>query len=110
MEYQDPLYATFIGEREFFCCVNNHCMKFYCFDQELKCIKEPSLFGDHLEADTQEMFHAKHANVEGAKNIVVCGNDTNNSNIFLTNVKHLENSNLWYKSGLNHDSSRYYIM
>ena len=48
-------------------------MKFYCLDQELKWIKEPSLFGEHLEADTPVMFHTQHANVEGATNIVVRG-------------------------------------
>ena len=61
-EYQDPFYAALIGDKEFFCSANNRCMKFYCADLELKCIKESSLFGEHLEAETRVMFHAKHAN------------------------------------------------
>ena len=109
MEYQDPFYAALIGDKEFFCSANSCCMKFYCVDQELKCIKEPSLFGEHLKVGTQVMFHAKHANVEGTKNIVARGNDTNILIILLTNVQHLKNSKLWYDSGLNHDNCRDYI-
>ena len=84
-------------------------MKYYCVDQELKWIMEPSLFCKHIEVDTQVMFHAKLANAEGTKNIVVCGNNIDILIILLTNVQHLENSKLWYDSGLNNDNSRYYI-
>ena len=73
-------------------------MKSYCLDQELKWIKEPPLFGEHLEADTPVMFHTQHANVEGAKNIVVHGNDTEILIIRLTNVQHLANLKLCFKS------------
>ena len=73
-------------------------MKFYCLDQELKWIKERSLFGEHLEADTPVMFHTQHANVEGAKNIVVRGNDTDILVIHLTNVQHWANLKLCFKS------------
>lgn len=74
-KYQDPFYAALIADKDFFYSVNNHYMKFYYVNQELKWIKGQSLFGEYLEADTQEMFHVIYANVEGAKNIVVCGSN-----------------------------------
>ena len=55
------------------------------------------------------MFHAKHANVEGAKNIVVCENDIDILIILLTNVRHTESLKLWYDFGLSHNNSRDYI-
>ena len=67
MKYEDSFYAALICNKEFFCPINNHCMKYYFVNQELKRYKQPILFGKHLEADTGGMFHAKHANIEGAK-------------------------------------------
>ena len=108
-EYQDPLYAALVGDKEFFCSINERCMKYYCLDQKLKWIEEASLFCEQLKLDTQVMLHAKHVNVEGAKNIAVRGNGTDILIVLLTNVQYLENSKLWYDSGLNHDNNREYI-
>lgn len=89
-EYQDLFYTVLIGDKEFFFSVKNHCMKLCCVDQKFKWVEKPSLFGEHLEAVAGVMFFGKHANVKGAKNIVVSGNDTDISIIRLTSVQHLK--------------------
>ena len=43
-EYQDPLYAALVGDKEFFCSINDRCMKYYCLDQKLNGSKKYHYF------------------------------------------------------------------
>ena len=86
-EYEDPTYAPVIGDKTIYLSVNNMCRKFLCVDEELRWYEEPSLYGDHLEADTRVMFHAKHGDANGAQNIAIRGNDTDILIILLSNIR-----------------------
>ena len=108
-EYEDPTYAPVIGDKIIYLSVNNMCRKFLCVDEELRWHEEPSLYGDHLEADTRVMFHAKHGDANGAQNIAIRGNDTDILIILLSNISNLYNSKLWYDCGLDFNNSREFI-
>ena len=59
-----------IGEKEFYCSIDNKCTKCYCVGGSVKFETTPELFGDHLEVDTK---HAEHADIKGSGNIIVQG-------------------------------------
>ena len=73
---------------------------------EQRWYEETSLYGDHLEADTRVMFHAKHSDENGTQNIAIRGNDTDILIILISNVDKLNKAMLWYDCGLDFDNSR----
>ena len=90
------------------CSINNECKNFYSVDGRLKVEDVPELYGDHLEADTRVMLHAKHADYVDPGNIIVRANDTDISIILLVNESVLRMSHLWYDSGLDGNNTRRY--
>ena len=60
-EYEDPVYAHIIGDKIFYCSVDNICKQFYVYDGTLKIEEVYELYRYHLEADTRLVFHAFHA-------------------------------------------------
>ena len=62
-----------IGEKEFYCSIDNKCTKCYCVGGSLKFETIPEIFGDHLEGDTRVIFHVKHADTKASGNIIVRG-------------------------------------
>ena len=75
-EYEDPVYAHIIGDKIFYCSVDNICKKCFAHDGTLKIEEVYELYGYHLEAGTRVAFHAFHADSVNSGNIVVRGNDT----------------------------------
>ena len=108
-EYENIQYASVIGEKEFYCSIDNKCRKFYCVEGSLKFETIPELFGDHIEGDTRVMLHAKHEDTKGPGNIIIRGNDTDIFIILLENVQKLSQSHLWFDTGLDSDNSRNYV-
>ena len=88
-EYENIEYASVIGEKEFYCSIDNKYTKFYGVEGSLKFETIPELFGNHLEGDTRIMFHAKHADTKGSGNIITRRNDTDIFIILLANVQKL---------------------
>ena len=87
--YENIEYASVIGDKEFYCSIDNKCTKFYCVEGSLKFDTIPELFGDHLECNTRVMFHPKHADTKRLDNIIIRGNDTEIFIILLANVQKL---------------------
>ena len=108
-KYENIEYASVIGEKEFYCSIENKCTKFYCIEGSLKFETIPELFEDHLEGDTRVLFHAKHADANGPGNIVVQDNGTDIFIILLANVQKLSRSHLWFDTGLDSDNSHNYV-
>ena len=108
-EFQSEQYAPLIAEKVVYCAINNTCFKLCTVEEKLKIEDIPSLYGNHLEADTRVMLHAKHADDETAGNIVVRANDADICVILIANAHHLEKSHLWYDAGQDHDNTREYI-
>ena len=108
-EYDNFEYAPVIGEKEFYCSIDNKCTKFYCVEGSLKFETIPELFGDHLEDYTRVMFHAKRADTKGPGNIIIRGNDTDIFIIVLANIQKLSQSQLLFDTGLESDNSRNYV-
>ena len=73
-EYQDPIYARILGEKIFYCSIDNECKRYSVVDGVVKVDDIPELYGNHLEADTRVAFHALHADKTDGGNIVVRGN------------------------------------
>ena len=86
-EYENIEYASVVGEKEFYCSIDNEYTRFYCVEGSLQFETILELFGDHLEGDTRAMFHAKHADIKGAGNIMVRGKDTDIFIILLANIQ-----------------------
>ena len=72
-EYENVERAFVIGGKEFYCSIDNKCIKFYCVEGSLKFETIPELFGDQLEGDTRVMFHAKHADTKSPGNVIIWG-------------------------------------
>ena len=108
-EYENIEYASVIGEKEFYCSIDNKYTKFYGVEGSLKFETIPELFGNHLEGDTRIMFHAKHADTKGSGNIIIRRNDTDIFIILLANVQKLWRSHLWFDTGLDSDNSHNYV-
>ena len=109
-EYENIEYASVIGEKEFYCSIDNKCAKLYCVEGSLKFETIPELFGNDLEGDTRGvMFHTKHADTKGTGNIIVRGNDTDIFIILLANIQNLSRTHLWFDTGLDSDNSRNYV-
>ena len=108
-EYEYIEYASVIGEKEFYCSIDNKCTKFYCVEGSLNFETIPELFGDHIEGDTRVMLHAKHEDTKGPGNIIIRGNDTDIFIILLENVQKLSQSQLWFDTRLDSDNSRNYV-
>ena len=66
------------------------------------------LYGDHMEADTRVMLHARHADMNDPGNIIVRANDTDIFIVLLANVPVLRFSHHWYDSGLDGNNTRQY--
>ena len=107
-EYEDPVYAHIIGDKIFYCSVDNICKKIYVHDGTLKIEEVYELYGYHLEADTRVAFHAFHADSVNPGNIVVCGNDTDILVILTCNADKFS-SNIWLDTGLDYNNSRRFI-
>ena len=105
-DYQDHIYAPLIDNKLFYCAINNLCMKFYSIDNVLKFEEVSDLFGSHAEADTRVMFHAAHADNHNPGNIVVRANDADILIVLLSNVHHLQNSQLCYDAGTDYDNHK----
>ena len=88
-EYENIDYDSVIGEKEFYCSIDNKCREFFCVDDSLKFKTIPEIFGDHLEGDTRLMFHAKHTDTKGPDNTIIPGNKTDIFIILLANVQKL---------------------
>ena len=108
-QYENIEYASMIGEKEFYCSIDNKYTKFYCVEGSLKFETIPELFGDHLAGDARVMFHAKQADIKGTGNIIIWGDDTDIFIILLANVQKLSQSHLWFDRGLGSDNSRNYV-
>ena len=108
-EYENIEYASVIGEKEFYCSIDNKCTKFYFVEGSLKFETVPELFGDYLEGDTRVMFHAKHADTKGSGNIIIRGNDTDIFLTLLANVQKLSRSHLRFGTRIDSDNSRNYV-
>ena len=106
MEYENMEYDSVVGEKEFYCSIDNKYTRFYCVEGSLQFETILELFGDHLEGDTRVMFHAKHADIKGAGNIMVRGKDTDIFIILLANIQKLSQSHLWFDTGLDFDNYR----
>lgn len=52
-----------VNKKIFYCSVDNEWESLYCDNGISKSENIAELFGDHLEADTQFLFHTKHAGV-----------------------------------------------
>ena len=72
-EYENVERASVIGGKEFYCSIDNKCIKFYCVEDSLKFETIPELFGDQLEGDTRVMCHAKHADTKSPGNVIIWG-------------------------------------
>ena len=107
-EYEDPVYAHIIGDKIFYCSVDNICKKCYVHDGTLKIEEVYELYGYHLEADTRVAFHAFHADSVRPGNIVVRGNDTDILVILPCNADKFS-SNIWLDAGLDYNNSRKFI-
>ena len=55
------------------------------------------------------MLYALHADRDNRGNTVVRANDTDAAVIFVYNVKFIENSNMWYDSGIDSGESFEYL-
>ena len=108
-EYENIEYASVIGEKEFYCSIDNKYTKFYGVEGSLKFETIPELFGNHLEGDTRVIFHAKNADTKGPDNIVIEGNDTDIFIIQLAKDQKLSISDLWFDTGLDSDNYRNYV-
>ena len=108
-EYENIEYASVIGEKEFYCSIDNKYTKFYCVEGSWKFETIPELFGDHLQGDTRVIFHVKYADTKGPGNIIIRGNDIDIFIVLLANVKKLSQSHLWFDTGLGCDNSRNYF-
>ena len=75
-EYEDEIYSHIIGEKVFYCSIDNECKRFYNENDNYKVELVPELFGSHLEGDTRNMLHALHTDRDSRGNIVVRANDT----------------------------------
>ena len=95
-EYEDPDYTCVIVNKIFYCSVDNECRRFYCDNRISKSENIAELFGDHVEADKEFLFHAKHADSISTETVVVRANDTVIFVILLKNNHVLLESNLWY--------------
>ena len=108
-EYKDEIYSHIIGEKFFYCSIDNEYTRFYNQNVNYKVELVPELFGSHLEGDTRVMLHALHADRDSRGNIVVRANDTDVAVILVYNVKFIENSNMWYDFGIDSNNSREYL-
>ena len=104
-EYEDPVYTHIIGNKIFYCSVDNICKKFYVHDATLKTEEVHELYGHHLEPDTRVAFHAFHADSVHPGDIVVRGNDTDILIILKCNADKFS-SNIWLDTGLDYNNSR----
>ena len=98
-----------IGEKEFYCSIDNKYTRFYCVEGSLKFETISELSADHLEDDTRVMFHAKHTDAKGPGNIIIRDNDLDIFIILLENVQKLSRSHIWFDTGLDSDNSRNYV-
>ena len=108
-ECENIEYAPVMGEKEFYCSIDNKCTKCDCVEGSLKFETIPELFEDHLEGDTRVMLHVKHADTKGPGKIIIRGNETVIFIILLANVQKLSQSYLWFDRGLGSDNSRNYV-
>ena len=100
-EFENQCYETLIRNKVFYCAVNNECKKYFSVDGILKVESVAELYGDHLEADTRVMLHARHADMNDLGNIIVRANDTYIFVVLLANVSVLRLNHLLYDLGLN---------
>ena len=70
-EYEDEIYSQIIGEKIFYCSIDNECKRFYNQNDNYKIELVPELFGSHLEGDIRVMLYALHADRDNRENIVV---------------------------------------
>ena len=108
-EHEDEIYSHIIGEKCFYCSIDNECKRFYNQNDNCKVELVPELFGSHLEGDTRVMLHALHADRDNRENIAVRANDTDVAVILVYNVKFIENSNMWYDFGIDSYKLREYL-
>ena len=52
-EYKDEIYSHIIGEKFFYCSIDNEYTRFYNQNVNYKVELVPELFGSHLEGDTR---------------------------------------------------------
>ena len=104
-EYKDEIYSHIIGEKFFYCSIDNECTRFYNQNVNYKVELVPELFGSHLEGDTCVILHVLHADRDNRGNIVVRANDRDVAVVLVYNIKFIENSNMWYDFGI--DSREY---
>ena len=50
-EYENIEYDSVVGEKEFYCSIDNKYTRFYCVEGSLQFETILELFGDHLEGD-----------------------------------------------------------
>ena len=103
-EYEDPTYIHILGEKVFYCSIDNICKKFYAADGLLKVEDVTDLYGHHLEADTRVAFHAAYADNNDPGNIVIRANDTDILIVICNSMRF--RSNIWLDSGLDYNNSR----
>ena len=108
-EFENQEFESLIGDKVLYCSVDNECKRFTSLDGQVKVEEVPELYGEHLEADTRVMFHAKHADSHDPGNLIIRGTDTDICVVLLSNAHKLQMSHLWYDTGLDHDNSRCYI-
>ena len=108
-EYKDEIYSHIIGEKIFYCSIDNEYTRFYNQNVNYKVELVPELFGSHLEGDTRIMLHALHGDRDNIENIVVRANNTGVAVVLAYNVKFIEDSNMWYDFGIGSNNSREYL-
>ena len=96
-EIEHPEYALIIGEKVSYCVVNSECKKLYCRNGILKNERVPELYGNHLEGDVCDVFHAKNAETVDPGNNVVRADDSDIAVILICNIHHMD-SVVWYDS------------
>ena len=107
-EYQNDEYTVILGNKVLFFSVDNEYKKFSRINCLIKIENIPELYGDHLQADIREAFHAKHTDEANPGNIVICTNDEDLIVILHTNAKKFT-SYIWYDCGLDSINTRCYV-
>ena len=103
-KYKDPVYGAILGKKLFYYVIDNEFKKLYS-DGALKFEEIYNFYGYHLGVDTLAIFHTTHVESVDPGNIVINEGDTDFAITLSRNMEKLENGHLWYKFGVDYNSS-----
>lgn len=107
-KYHNDEYAIILGNEDLYYSVDNECKRFSTINGLIKFENVPHWYGGHLDADTKETFHEKHADEANQRNTFIHANDTGVMVILLANAKKFD-SHTWYDCGLDSINTRCYV-